>query len=199
MSEKIEKAIPLELRLDLLVDAELPEKDRRELLLSLDREPRKWRDLSIRFLERQVEKQSVRDVMAQTSIQPPTARPGEIANFRFMLFAHRYGRAIAAGLLVAAVSAVISIYAVNRATRSESLAGTVNVSIPGGLITDGSWSVPVPVANVQNVGAPFFPPENLPVGGSQAESRMRRSVVIQPDGSGNAVVIPVKTLPMKFY
>ena len=191
--------MPLELRLDLLVDAELPEKDRRELLLSLDKEPRKWRDLSIRFLERQVEKQSVREVMSQTAVQPASLGRSEVSNFRFPVFVHRYGRAIAAGLLVAIVSAVITLYGVNRGTRSTNIAGNVNASIPGGLISDGAWSVSVPMANVQNVSQSFFPPENLSGGGSQAESRMRRSVVIQPDGSGNAVVIPVKTLPMKFY
>ena len=46
-------------RLDLLVDGELDENDRRELLRGLDREPDGWRRCAMAFLEAQTWKQAL--------------------------------------------------------------------------------------------------------------------------------------------
>jgi hypothetical protein len=52
----------MDLYLDLLVDDELPEEKRAEVLRGMT--DGEWRELSLRFLQRQVEKKSVRELMA---------------------------------------------------------------------------------------------------------------------------------------
>ena len=64
-------ALPLDLRMDLLVDGELPEEDRRAFLRQLDHaEPGCWRDLAIRFLQRQTEKETAHALMAGGRLVP---------------------------------------------------------------------------------------------------------------------------------
>jgi len=62
--------------LDALVDDELDDDRRREFLLRMDKEPSGWRRVAMRFLQRQVERRAVRDLMgaapAQLSPAPKT-------------------------------------------------------------------------------------------------------------------------------
>src|SRR5262245_29120714 len=96
------EAMPIDLQLDLLVDEELPEQQRRTLLLWLDSNPQRWRDLSIRFLQRQVENKSIRELLAaKTAGMPAVVKTAEMPRTR----ASRRYMAIAAGLLVAIGSA----------------------------------------------------------------------------------------------
>jgi hypothetical protein len=53
-----------DMAMDLLVDDELAEDRRRELLASIDQHPEAWRTLALHFLARQVERRAVRDILA---------------------------------------------------------------------------------------------------------------------------------------
>jgi hypothetical protein len=202
---KLEDEMPVELKLEMLVDAELPEVERRELLLALDREPGRWRELSMRFLERQVEKQAARQWIGTAAISPPIPEIAGNHPFPTSVPARNYLRSIAAGLLVAAVSAVVTIYAVRQPTGAEAgngavlteTAGPIATDIPGAVLgSSQSLRVSVPVTNVLNVDQPFFPKQQAQPGDDLGS---KRSVVIQADASGNPVAIPVNPLRMKFY
>ncbi len=56
---------------DMLVDDELPEDQRRELLVTIDKTPDGWRRLAWHFLARQVERRAVREMLEGR----PAARP----------------------------------------------------------------------------------------------------------------------------
>jgi hypothetical protein len=206
--------MPLELQLDLLVDAELPDPQRRVLLRKLEQraEMEEWRDLAIRFLHRQVEKQTVRDLMAGGSILPlellditPPRR------FRLAGWLRSPGvMATAAGMLIAATSAVITLYIVRDVAPLAGAAGPsggakiveFTGNLPGeALGVDKGISVRVPMRPGQDVN--FFPAGMLQQGAgfernargtTPAGAGSRRSVVIQPDGKGNAVAIPVNLM-----
>ena len=60
---------------DLLVDGELSEAQRRELLLGLDDEPGGWRRCALAFLEAQAWKQQLGEIAREPAPQPPTKRP----------------------------------------------------------------------------------------------------------------------------
>ena len=65
-------------RLDLLVDGELNEDDRGELLRGLDREPDGWRRCAMAFLEAQAWKQALGAMFrpaAQAEAKPRARRP----------------------------------------------------------------------------------------------------------------------------
>src|SRR5581483_11832871 len=85
--------------LDLLVDGELPEEKREALLASLDKGalPVGWRDVALRFLERQVEKQTVRGLMAG---QKRIGRYDAAVPRRY--FSWWKAGSVAAGLMIAA-------------------------------------------------------------------------------------------------
>jgi hypothetical protein len=61
-----------EAELDALVDDELDDDRRRAFLQKMDREPAGWRRVALRFLQRQVERRVVRDLMSAT---PNRAKP----------------------------------------------------------------------------------------------------------------------------
>ena len=52
-----------DLAMDMLVDDELPEDRRRDLLNGIENTPDGWRNLSIHFLARQVERRAVREML----------------------------------------------------------------------------------------------------------------------------------------
>jgi hypothetical protein len=176
---------PLELRLDLLVDGELGEYQRTQLLSLLDREPEKWRTLAVRFLQRQTEKESVRKLMAGGTLLPAQARPrqtwviGRIGMRRFV--------ATAAGLFIAAGSALVTLYA----TRAPARAGEFHTSLPA-VAVESDRSVPVSVPIVKAADDSQFIPAAL-------NRSTRNSFVVQPDGNGGAIVIPVSTVKAPVY
>jgi hypothetical protein len=69
---------PSAVDLDRLVDGELSEERRRELLLQLERQPDGWRSCALAFLEAQSWKRDLGAVMrapVETAQEPPTATP----------------------------------------------------------------------------------------------------------------------------
>ena len=82
--------------LDRLVDGELPDAERRALLLSIDQRPDEWRRCALAFLEAQTWKEVLGDAVKQ--------RPGETATIiqpNKKAFAWRTYLAVAASFLVA--------------------------------------------------------------------------------------------------
>ena len=186
--------LPLDLQLDLLVDEELPENQRRALLKSLDTEPTRWRDLSIRFLERQVEKKTVHQLIAPSESNTQESELStQNLKLPHWLTPIRY-TAIAAGLIILAASALVTIYFNRPATQTNNptIASTevISTPLPGSIWnSDRDQDVKVPVRNVSaSAETPvLFPAES-------AQTALRRSVVIKPDGSNNALIIPVTNL-----
>ena len=68
MNEKIEPANP-EHQVDLLVDGELNEADRRELLLHLEHQPDGWRRCALAFLEAQSWKAELGQIVAPAALE----------------------------------------------------------------------------------------------------------------------------------
>src|SRR5579862_8950349 len=104
---------PLDLRLDLLVDGDLGDHQRAELLRLIEREPERWRALAMRFLQRQTEKESVRKLMAGGTLLPAEVAPakhhviGRVGMRRFV--------AAAAAVCIAAGSALVTLYSTRPA------------------------------------------------------------------------------------
>ena len=69
-----------EAELDALVDDELDDDRRRAFLQRMEREPAGWRRVALRFLQRQVERRVVRDLMGatqpRTTQEPRKTEPG---------------------------------------------------------------------------------------------------------------------------
>ena len=119
--------VPVALQMDLLVDGELSEGQRAVLLRRMEAGGSggneatvnaQWRELALRFLQGQVEKETVRQLMAGGTLVPVDFA-GKGARGRWKFPAARWiqsntVRATAAGLLIAAISAVITLYVVRR-------------------------------------------------------------------------------------
>jgi len=197
--------MPLELKLDLLVDGELPEAERRELLMKLSREPRgPWRDLAVRFLERQDEKETVRRLMAGGRVVPvewnapvrvaaPVVAPAEAPAIAGRIAARlNWTLAVAAGLLLVATSAMVTFYLTQPAGRTG-VVGEFHASLPPEVVSfDRSVPVTVPVVNVSGSSAVFPMDDGDP-------RFSKRSMVVQPAGGEKAMVIPVNTLKAAVY
>jgi hypothetical protein len=198
---------PFDLQLDLLVDAELPDEQRRVLLANMDRHPDAWRRLGLRFLQRQVEKESVRQLMAGGRIVPcemvgSNERPRHL---RFPRWVTSWTMmASAAGLLIAVTSALVTVYLMHATGSAQAVPMVFEGKLPGeafGLKDAVAVNVPLVKSGAVKQGANLFQsaadssfPSN-----SDAQGVARRSWVIQPDGSGNALVIPVNTMQLKVY
>lgn len=194
-------AMPLELQLDLLVDEELPEDRRRALLLQLDRDPSGggWRTLSMRFLERQAERRSVRDLIAGGRLLPVEESPANYRIPRSYWAGWRGVSSIAAGLLIAVGSAVMTGYWVQH--RAASTPAPTNeiaktAALPGPAVGAPQAEPAVEYRVVSD--KPFTEALFAPSANGEAYTQ-RRSVIIQPDTPGKAMVIPVNTLPMRVY
>jgi len=181
----MDDAMPLDLRLDLLIDGELTDFQREQLLRLIEREPAQWRTLAIRFLQRQTEKESVRKLMAGGNLIPtevvPAKRPviGYVGTRRFV--------AVAAGLLICVSSVLVTFIAVRPANATP---GVLHTTLPmDATASDSPFSVAVPLIKADG-NSKFIP----------AANRSTRSVyVVQPDGSGGAIVIPVNTVKAPVY
>lgn len=202
--------MPVAMLLDLLVDGELPEDMRAAVLGRLDAEPNDqgWRELAIRFLQSQVERRSMRELMAGGRVVPvdfaelsasPMLKESRWRITRWLTPGRCVG--VAAGLLLAVMSAVITVHVMDGrgvlVVPNGSAAGALNTfraSLPESSIgASNSLAVDVPVVDRGESGRPwtFMESANRP--------SPRRSVVIQPDGQGNAVVFPVNTYPVSVY
>lgn len=193
--------MPRELQLDLLVDAELPEQQRSALLKAMDERPEEWRELALRFLQRQVEKETVRELTAGGSLVPVDMMPrkmvaGWVGSSRMV--------ALAAGMLIAVTSALITLFALQTGNNGGAIKGPGVVetgasefmaSIPAdAMAADHNIDMSVPLVKVRDGQATLFP-----AGNGEGMARASQSWVIQPDGKGKAVLIPVNTLKAKVY
>jgi len=183
----------LQLQLDLLVDGELPEDQRKALLVRLNREPASpWRDLAVRFLERQVEKETVRQLMAGGALVPvdfvPDETPVIAGSLRRRLI---WTLSVAAGLLLVASTVMVTMQLSQPPTRPAA-AVAFDVSLPAEAVSFHQ-NVPVSVPVLKVAGRPPYLP------GETDPNVARQSIVIQPDGNGNAVVIPVNTMKAVVY
>ncbi|MCL2646623.1 MAG: hypothetical protein FWD61_06405 [Phycisphaerales bacterium] len=195
-------------QLDLLVDEELPERQRQALLLWLDANPRRWRDLSIRFLQRQVENKAIRDLLAAKTSTNAYDAPSRDRKETTGLVSESHGRsltvaargvrylAMAAGLLTLVTAAFLAVHFVSRPAIETPMGGAgavaggpevVTTPLPGSLWNvKGTRNVSVPVTTTDT---PVLFPAN-----ASHQSSQRRTVVITPDGSQNALIIPVTNL-----
>jgi len=85
--------------LDLLVDGELDEARRRELLLRLEREPDGWRRCALAFLEAQSLRQEMRRMVRRPAAPPP--RPRSVPGRRWLNGRAGIVLAVAASFLIA--------------------------------------------------------------------------------------------------
>lgn len=190
--------LPRDLCMDLLVDGELPEEDRRRFLLELDRgslcksDPQ-WRDLAIRFLQRQTEKQTAQALMAGGNLLPGDRRPS----------VHRWNRitgwrsmtAIAASLLIVAGAGLVLLeMGPSRGHPANSAPANFNATLPPEVLGDRtSGNVVVPVVT----DAGNSPLQFLPAASNDGTIR-RASVIIYPEDNDTAVTVPVNTLKAKY-
>ena len=184
-SERFEAA------LDMLVDDELSEESRRELLQNLEQADGGWQTLAIRFLERQVERRAIRSM-----VQPAAAQSASSWRILGTL------RIAATLLITASIFGLAGLYVghqnhaaptapgygLTAVTPHETPDNTtlvetprtiqfINAKLPPDL---GGSSVQVPVidSNVAPAGYPFV-------------SGQPTNVMIVPDGPNQAVAFPV--------
>jgi hypothetical protein len=107
---------------------------------------------------------------------------------------------VAAGLLIATTSVLVTVQVMGRRQVSPMVVSTASdtfqADLPGQSVgLERPLAVEVPMVNgVREDGRPWqF------LGAAPDRPMPRRNVVIQPDGSGNAVVIPVNTMPLHVY
>lgn len=201
----MDSPMELEMQIDLLVDEELAETQRQELLRHLERQPGLWRSLSIRFLERQTEKRTARHILiSATPLPVPQSTSDNRLENAALQAPNPYvlpqktlwkigPRALAAGLLVAAVSAFTTWYGLtNRPVTPPTDNAMITANLPGAVVGMSEMvSVDVPVSHERGnaISSSMFMTSD-----SQDALPSRQSLVIQPDGQGGAVVVPVNTL-----
>jgi hypothetical protein len=187
--------VPVEMELDLLVDGELAEERRRALLLAVEREPARWRGVAMRFLQRQTEKESVRKLMAGGRLVPVEVMPA-VERKRAIIGRVGWKRvwAVAAGLLIAVMSATVTFVAMRSGTAGTPV-GPVAVGTPAeyqtalpGDVMDAAGSVMVSVPVVP--ASADMPIVNV-VPGSNFGQPVRNTILVQPDGNNGYMVIPV--------
>ncbi|HEY4329553.1 MAG TPA: hypothetical protein VGN88_07445 [Phycisphaerae bacterium] len=191
----------VDLQMDLLVDGELPEGQRKLLLSSLDKEPAAWRKVGLRFLNRQMEKESVRALMAGGRVVPVELVPAEkTRSWVIGRISFRAMMATAAGLLIALISSTLTFYALSPSNpgASSGTNGTVaqfKTSLPRDLmLSDVAVPVSVPMVKSTEANQDLFPAStgaNVP--GSKS------STLVQPDDQGGYIVIPVTLSRTKVY
>ena len=188
--------VPLDLQLDLLVDGELPEARRRTLLASLNGQPDGWRAVALRFLERQTEKQSVRALMAGGQLVPASIDLPETGARRSVLARIGWRRltAVAAGLFIAASSALVTLVAVRSQGSSAEPMRVFPTKLPAEVVaagTDVRVDVPVLPAALNGDVFQFNKSDN--------GRTTRNTILVQPDGRDGYMVIPVNTSVARVY
>ena len=177
--------LKLEMMLEMLVDDELPEGQRANLLRSLDSMPQQWRTLAIRFLERQTEHASVKEFIRRSSAA--SAAPAGII-YKFPASKSRHAARIAAGLiLLAGLSGVMVIMMARKQPTSTPIASNNEVvRMPGAMMgTVNNADVPVTLVNTKDV------PSSVLQG--TLGNNSSRTVYIVPHGPDRAVIVPVTT------
>lgn len=206
-----------EAELDLLVDAELPEERRRELLRQIATSPNGWRNLAIRFLQRQVEKQASRELLYGSSAMPHVDQMSKQKSNTMQLWTSMRTMKIAAAImLTAGIFGSGGIYLGHRDGRqSLSGAGTIsggnsglvattgihthdggirmiNTPLPSDIATDGNFPSQISVPVVDKQGVPAGYPFSA-MGSANTPGR----VVIVPEGPNQAVAFPIEEVSAK--
>jgi len=182
----------LEMTLEMLVDDELPQEQRAALLRSLDAMPGRWRDLAIRFLERQAEHTSVKAFMqAATDAAPEVRTITPAAPIPAVAGVIRprtpwWNVRVAAGLLLLAGITTVIGFSLNRTGQPSTIATTpttTEVQLAGADIGVPNKSIGVNVVKTDGL------PNNLLQG--SLERNGSRQIYIVPQGSDGAAIIPV--------
>lgn len=189
--------LPIELQLDLLVDGELSEPQRRMLLRRMEELGSHaavgWRELALRFLERQTEKEAVGQLMAGGRVVPVEWVPAERKAWFWRMAGSRHVMGVAAGLVIAVISATVTFYATRVSpVRSGDL--VVNAKLPGAAL-GGSEDLDLSVPVVSTSGTLQFPTEAE----GEAPPAVSRTWVIQGDDTGRTYAIPVNTMMMQVH
>jgi hypothetical protein len=189
--------LPLDLQMDLLVDGELPEPRRRALLASLDGQPGQWRAVALRFLQHQTEKQTVSALMAGGQLIPATVAPQAARTGRSVIGRIGWRRlsAVAAGLLIAVTSALLTMVIVRPAEPlTAGAVGEYQTTLPADVVaSDQSVEVSMPVVRADD-NAPIFPvsmPDN--------RGPTRTTILVRPNGKDSYMLIPVNTSYTAIY
>jgi hypothetical protein len=189
--------LPLDLQLDLLVDGELAEPRRRALLAALDGQPGRWRAVGLRFLQHQTEKQTVGALMAGGRLVPVAdAAPAAAARGPIIgRIGWRRITTVAAGLLIAASSALVTLVAVRPSgTPSAAPTAEFHATLPAELVeSDRAVPVSVPVVTAGENAAIF------PVSSGENRRSARTTILVQPDGNDGYMVIPVNLSRTQVY
>jgi hypothetical protein len=183
----------MDLNLDLLVDDELPDEQRAQLLRHMG--SAEWRDLSLRFLQRQVERKTVRTMV---SAQQPCA-PEQPADVAGRIGAPQARALFKAAAMIAIVAGAVGITAYvmrggqsadrNGGPIASGLPETVNVAIPGDVTGDskGKLELGVPVlAHTDGISSSMFLP-------ADEERGSKQSLVIIKQDNDKAIAVPVST------
>lgn len=147
-------------RFDLLVDGELGESDRQELLSRLDHEPDGWRHCALAFLEAQAWKQ-VLGPMAAKPAEPNSSKPPKAASAsRRSWWSRPIGRSVTALAMAASFAAALLIgWQVQNAWRSGGMATGPQVSEVAVQGTGGSHAVKAEMVGEQSGETPSLIPE----------------------------------------
>jgi hypothetical protein len=121
-----------ETQLDRLVDAELSESERRQLLLRLEAEPHGWRRCALAFLEAQAWRQSIRGIMEPVA---GIAQSGMTSNIRRMRSPRRFLMYV-----TALTAALVAAFALGRAWH-----GKTGDTAPQVLVAAGESPAAAPV------------------------------------------------------
>jgi len=191
--------LPVELEIDLLVDGELTDIRRRALLTQIDRQPQQWRDVALRFLSQQTEKESVKALMqggrlvpAELLVPALEKKPviGKIGWYRIS--------SIAAALAIAAGSALVTLWLTHApptaVTPGKLASAEHRTSLRADLIDAPSdMAVSVPLVPVKSETPAF------PVGMPGNNRGTKTSYIVESDGKGGVIVIPVSTTRTPVY
>lgn len=168
-------------RLDLLVDGELGEAERSELLRQLDREPGGWRKLALAFLEAQAWKQAIGAMAARQRPAASGAQPASNTSAR------RQGLPLG---WIGTVAAMAASFLFAAALGLMVIRNPGGLPMPGeGLIADGS---PTPRAvNVATGNALSAPRETAVAAISPKQwQTVRVALPTGPQGNGETVELP---------
>ena len=184
--------LPLDLQMDMLVDGELPEPRRRALLASLDGQPGQWRTVALRFLQHQTEKQTVSALMAGGQLIPAIVAPRVARTGTSVIGRIGWRRlaAVAAGLLIAVTSALVTMVIVRPPgpLAPGAIATEFQTTLPADVVaSDQSVQVSVPVVQADD-NAPIFP-----VSVTDNHGPTRTTILVQPNGKDSYMLIPVNT------
>ena len=206
--------------LDLLVDGELPEPDRRDLLLRLDRMPGAWRACALAFLEAQCLKQACGAIAAQrTAARSSEAMARPRSRISRWLTGAMTALAMAATFMVAlglgwmlrpgngGNRGVTALSAGDRPWATQETPqpwGTVRVSFPG-VAGQPARAISVPVTESDRMDESWFRPaaDTLPADFNAALQRMgyqvrqERQLLPVPMQDGSRLVLPVDQVELR--